>query len=116
VVEELMKNGYVSNRAQLGVSLIDVNDAITAMKAGVDDVGVYVSKVYANSAAEKGGLKIRDQILQIGDTKITTSSEARSAIHKHKAGENINIKINRNGKNMDVKVTLDEASKADLQE
>ncbi|MEG0981610.1 MAG: trypsin-like peptidase domain-containing protein, partial [Erysipelotrichaceae bacterium] len=116
VVEELMKNGYVSNRAQLGVSLIDVDDAMTAMKAGVDEVGVYVSKIYANSAAEKGGLKIRDQIIQIGDTKIATSSEARSAIHKHKAGESINIKINRNGKNMDVKVTLDEASKADLQE
>ncbi|MEG2909769.1 MAG: trypsin-like peptidase domain-containing protein, partial [Erysipelotrichaceae bacterium] len=115
VIEELMKNGYVSNRAQLGVSLIDVEDSMTAMKAGVDEVGVYISKIFNNSAADKGGLKIRDQIIQIGAAKVTTSAEARAAIHQHKAGDTITIKIIREGEKMDVKVTLDEASKSETQ-
>ncbi|MEG1638853.1 MAG: trypsin-like peptidase domain-containing protein [Erysipelotrichaceae bacterium] len=115
VIEELMKNGYVSNRAQLGVSLIDVEDSMTAMKAGVDEVGVYISKIFNNSAADKGGLKIRDQIVQIGAAKVKTSAEARSAIHQHKAGDTITIKIIREGEKMDVKVTLDEASKSETQ-
>lgn len=110
VIEEIMKNGYVSNRAQLGVAMIDIQDEMSAMKAGVSELGVYISRVSEGSAAEKAGMKIKDQIIEIDGVKINNGTEAKTQIHKHKAGDKIEIKVVRDGKTITMSVTLDEAT------
>lgn len=113
VIEELMKNGYVANRPSLGVSLVDIDDEMSAFKAGVEDAGTYISSVTNGSAAEKAGLKIRDRIISIDGKEISSGSEAVSVIHAHKAGDKITIVVERDGKKISVKVTLEEAAQDD---
>ena len=113
VIEELMENGYVANRPSLGVSLVDIDDEMSAFKAGVEDAGTYISSVTNGSAAEKAGLKVRDRIISIDGKEISSGSEAVSVIHAHKAGDKITIVVERDGKKTSVKVTLEEAAQDD---
>lgn len=113
VIEELMKNGYVANRPSLGVSLVDIDDEMSAFRAGVEDAGTYISSVTDGSAAEAAGLKIRDKIISIDGKEINSASEAVSVIHSHKAGDKVTIVVERDGKKVSVKVTLKEAAQSD---
>lgn len=113
VIEELMKNGYVADRPSLGVSLVDIDDEMSAFRAGVEDAGTYISSVTDGSAAEAAGLKIRDKIISIDGKEISSASEAVSVIHSHKAGDKVTIVVERDGKKVSVKVTLKEAAQSD---
>lgn len=113
VIEELMKNGYVANRPSLGVSLVDIDDEMSAFRAGVDDAGTYISSITDGSAAQAAGLKVRDKIISIDGKEISSASEAVSVIHSHKAGDKVTIVVERDGKKVSVKVTLKEAAQND---
>lgn len=113
VIEELMKNGYVADRPSLGVSLVDIDDEMSAFRAGVEDAGTYISSVKDGSAAEAAGLKVRDKIISIDGKEINSASEAVSVIHSHKAGDKVTIVVERDGKKVSVKVTLKEAAQSD---
>lgn len=108
VIEELMKNGYVSNRAYIGVSLVDIDNEMSAMQAGVNDIGVYISRVVEGEAADKAGLKSKDQIIEVDGEEVSTAAEVKSAIHQKSAGDTMTLKIKRDGKTSEVKVTLGE--------
>ena len=113
VIEELIQNGYVSSRAKLGVSMVDIADEMSALRYGVGELGVYIAQVEKNSAASKADLKIGDRILSINGTEIKTSSDARKIIHEHKAGDQITITIERDNKQQDVLITLGESKNID---
>ena len=108
-----MKNGYVANRPSLGVSLVDIDDEMSAFRAGVDDAGTYISSITDGSAAQAAGLKVRDKIISIDGKEISSASEAVSVIHSHKAGDKVTIVVERDGKKVSVKVTLKEAAQND---
>lgn len=61
-------------------------------------LGVYISKVIENSAAEKAGLEIGDKIIQIDDKEIYVINDAIDYIKNKKSGENITITYERDNK------------------
>ena len=71
-------------------------------------VGVYVVSVDEFSAAEKAGLKVGDVIIEADGTKITTMDELNAVKNKHSIGDTINLKINRDGQEKDISLTLGE--------
>lgn len=115
ILEDLKTKGYVSGKAQLGISYVDVTDQESMFRYRVDKMGVYVSSVNEGSAAEKAGIKIYDCITKVDDEEITESTELREIILSHKAGDKIKLTIYRDGKEMEVDVTLDE-KKSDAEE
>ena len=109
VIDELMelqKNGFISGRPRLGVSLQEL-DANTASVYGLP-VGPYVQGVEEGSCAEKAGVQKGDIILALGDTEVDTYNQLVAALNKFKAGDTTTIKIYRGGAEHTLTVTLDE--------
>jgi len=67
--------------------------------------------VVRNSAAEKAGIKEFDIILEAKGEKITVENPLSDILHKSKIGDVIDLKILRAGKEMAVKVKLEEKNR-----
>ncbi len=111
IIDDLMKYGYVTGKPQLGISCQDVTETISKMYNLT--IGVYVTAVSDDSAADKAGIKEGDIIVAIDDKKITTAAELTAEKNKHSAGDTVELKLIRDGKEKTVKVTLDEQTHED---
>ncbi|MBR5273564.1 MAG: trypsin-like peptidase domain-containing protein [Clostridia bacterium] len=107
VIDELIANGYVTGRAEAGIEVTYIDER-TAYLYRLGDEGVYISAVTRGSAAEAAGLLSGDRIEEIDGKEIDTPQEAVDVIQEHKAGDTVDFKIERQDKDMVVKVTLDE--------
>lgn len=107
VVEEIMKNGYVTGRVQVGVSLTQVDER-TAYMYRLDTPGVYISAVTRGSAAEQAGLQAGDRIVKVDGKDIETADAVIEIVQEHKVGEQVAFEIERDGKKATVQVTLGE--------
>jgi serine protease Do len=74
------------------------NKAMLGVATEATDKGATVKEVTKESAAEKIGLKAGDIITKIGDDKIETPDDLSEAVQKHKAGDKVDIKYTREGK------------------
>jgi S1-C subfamily serine protease len=77
-----------------------------------DDRTVIVS-VDRESPAELAKLQAGDVVLKIGDRDVTSSDVLAAEIRKKKPGQDITLKIEREGKPMDVKAKLGELAEAE---
>lgn len=97
VSAEIRKSGKVG-RGWLGVSLIE------------DEGRVVVTEVAAKSPAEIAKLRENDVILKVGDQDIAGGQALSREIRSRKPGTDVVLKIEREGKLLDVKVKLGEYS------
>ena len=107
IVKDIMEYGYVTGKPKLGISCQDVTENISRMY-GLP-VGVYITAVAEDSAAEKAGLQTGDIITKINDEEVTSYDELTAKKNEHKAGDTIELTYVRNGAENKVTVTLDEA-------
>lgn len=63
IAQELIANGYVTGRPAMGVTVLSIENAQTAMQYGVNSLGVYITDVESGSSAEKAGLQAGDRII-----------------------------------------------------
>jgi len=108
VVVQLIENGYVSGRPALGVSVIDVNSIQLAMQYGVRQYGVYIAEVIEGSAAEKAGLQSGDMFIAMDDLVIESFEDLSAALDSHSVGDAVTFQIKRDGRMIEVDVTLQE--------
>ncbi len=106
IVDDLMEYGYVTGKPQLGISCQNVTDTISQMYNM--PVGIYVTDVSRNSAADEAGLQSGDVIIAVDDKEVSTSEELNAEKNKHSAGDTIEITYIRSGKEKTVEVVLDE--------
>lgn len=109
VIESIIENGYVTGRPQLGVSMVDVTDELSAFQAGVNDLGVYIAKVVKGSAADEAGLEVKDRVISVEGKEIQSSSEISKLIDGKHVGDTIEIIVERDGKEVKLSATLKEA-------
>ncbi len=93
-------------RPYIGISGIDLDDT-TAKKYNLV-IGVYVRTVEEFSAAEKGGLKIGDVIVEAEGKSITKMDELNEIKNSHQIGDEIKLKINRDGTEKEITIKLGE--------
>lgn len=93
-------------RPYIGISGRDLDEETA--KANKLVVGVYVLSVEEFSAAEKAGIKIGDVIVAIDGKEIKTMDELNEVKNSHSIGDEVTLKINRNGNEKELKVTLQE--------
>ena len=93
-------------RPFIGISGIDLN-AETAKTYNLVE-GVYVKSVEDFSAAEKAGLKAGDVIIEVEGKSIKTMDELNEVKNSHKIGDELKLKINRNGTEKEITLTLGE--------
>ena len=108
ILDDLKTHGRVTGRGFLGVNLVDIDSESAMFMYRVDEQGVYISNVIEGSAAEKAGIKIGDRVVKIGEKEISNSSQLKSEVSKHRAGDTLTMVISRDGEEKTVSVTLGE--------
>lgn len=93
-------------RPYIGISGIDLDES-TAQKYNLV-VGVYVKSVEDFSSAEKGGLKSGDVIIEADGKSIKTMDELNEIKNSHQIGDEMKLKINRDGTEKEITITLGE--------
>lgn len=106
IIESIIKNGYVTGRPVVGLMGRDVTEAVA--KANNLPIGVYVVEVTEYGAAERAGMRAGDIITHCEGMEITTIDDINEIRDKHKPGDVIAFKIDRNGEKIEIKVTLQE--------
>ena len=105
VVEDLMKFGKIQ-RAYLGVYFKEIDDQF-AKDNGLPTVqGIYIEDVVKNGAADKAGLKKGDVILRLQGLLVNSKSELLEAVGQHSPGDKISVSLLREGKQLELPVTL----------
>ena len=86
---------------------------LTAKTALLNDVpqGAYIVDLVKDSPAEKGGLKAGDIVMQIDELKLDENNGIAEVIAKKKVGEEIKLKIYRDGQEITIKIKLEEMGK-----
>lgn len=107
-ISELKIYGYKRGRVQLGVTLVDINDAWDAMMYKVDSLGVYIQSISEDSDAKKSGLKVGDKVISIDGNEVTKSSDIKKSIQDKYPGDKISITVIRNGREKKLTVELTE--------
>ncbi|MDE5854428.1 MAG: trypsin-like peptidase domain-containing protein [Ruminococcus sp.] len=108
IIDDLINNGYVSGRPQIGISSVNIDEAYSSY-LGLP-MGIYVRAVGENSAAEEAGIRVGDVIIGINDEAVTTTDELNSIKNRFKAGDTITLKIYREGEDIDISVVLHDAN------
>lgn len=93
-------------RPYIGISGMDLTEQTA--KANNLVVGIYVKSIDDFSAAEKAGIKIGDVIIEADGKKITKMDELNEIKNSHKIGDEMKIKVNRDGQEKDLTITLGE--------
>lgn len=107
IIEEIMRTGTFK-KAYIGVSVEDVelylqyypNDNLGTKN------GAFVTRVYEASPGALGGLKERDVIVAVEKNKVKTKEQLTKNLFSYKPGEEVTVHIYRDGKPMEVKITL----------
>ena len=105
VYNELKTNGKIA-RPFIGITGIDIDEAKAKQYNLVE--GIYIKSIDNFSAAEKAGLKIGDVIIEANGTKIKTMEELTNIKNTLKIGDKMTLKINREGKEKEITLTLQE--------
>ncbi len=109
---EIIAKGYVSGKAQLGISCSSASDVIQGFAMhyyGIPD-GVIIMSVTQGSAADKAGLQVNDIISAVDGQSVTTPNELKSVLRDHDPGDRVTLSIYRLDTNemLQVEVVLDE--------
>jgi serine protease Do len=107
VMEDLVKTGKVS-RGYLGVQIGSLDDKMARQFKLPDTSGALVQDVTPDSPADKAGIKVGDVIRQLDGQKVEGSAELTASITSMNPGMTVNLEVFRDGKPMNVKVTLGE--------
>jgi serine protease Do len=116
-IQELV-NRYISagsvKRGALGIYYLPLSSESAALFGGSDRGALVYSPsgqqglaVISGSAAEKAGLKIMDVIMSVNGEEVNSENNLARLVSKHKPGEEISLKVMRDGKEMEVKVVLE---------
>ena len=68
--------------------------------------GIYVASVNKSGSAARAGMKSGDVITAVDGKKDDDVASLHSILYSHKVGDTVNVTVNRNGKNVSLKVTL----------
>ena len=105
VTSQLIEYSKV-RRPYIGITGMDLDEETA--KANDLVVGIYVKAVDDFSAAEKAGVKPGDVIIEADGQKITKMDELNKIKNKHQIGEEMKLKVNRDGQERELTVVLDE--------
>lgn len=105
VVDDLRKFGEVQ-RALLGVTIKNVDDAL-AKKENLSKIeGVFIEETAEDGAARSAGIKKGDVIISINGTKVNSISELQEQVGKHRPGDIVAVIVKRDGTEKSYNVTL----------
>ena len=107
MIEDIMTNGYVTNKPYLGITGGTMTEQMAAQYRYDVTSGVFVYSGEEGSAADKAGLQMGDVITAIDDTSITSLEDLSAAKKQYSAGDTSKFTIYRQGETLTVDLTWD---------
>ena len=111
-VEALIRDGKVSH-GFMGLGITDVTPENAKFFDSKDNRGAIVTQVEPNSPAAKAGLKVGDLITSLDGREISDASQLQVTVGQTRPGTTIKLQVMRDGKGMDVPVTLEKMGARD---
>lgn len=108
VANDLVEHGQVTTRAMLGISVLSLTEEEAA--AYGKPAGITVQEVSPGGAAEKAGVLVGDKIVAFNGVTVSTFTELNYEKDKCKPGDTVGIAVERDGKRIELKVTLQSSS------
>ncbi|MGA9383564.1 MAG: PDZ domain-containing protein, partial [Candidatus Sulfotelmatobacter sp.] len=105
-VETLIRDGKVSH-GLIGIGISDVTPDNAKFFQMSNANGAVVTEVEPNSAGGKAGLHIGDVITKLNGQPVTDAGELQMEVGQKRPGETIQLEVMREGKTMNVPVTLE---------
>lgn len=107
-----VQNDFMRGRRKRNhVQKVDVTKpSLGVILQGGHKESVVIDKVLVGSAAEKAGLKSGDIITKLDKADILSNDQAIATIKAHKIGDEIKIKVLREGKKKTMRATLQKAT------
>ncbi len=109
IAQQIIQKGYFA-RPYIGINYQPIDPNIAARYNLPAQWGVYVTDVASGSPASQAGLQQGDIITKVGDVSLDETHAYVNTLFTYKPGDQITLEVNRNGKDMQVQVTLGEAS------
>ncbi|MBN2276009.1 MAG: Do family serine endopeptidase [Bacteroidales bacterium] len=105
VITDIMKYGMVQ-RAYLGVIIRDIDGNFAEKNNLKAYVGAYVDSLVEKGAASNAGIKKGDVITGIEGKQVKRTADVLEQIGRHHPGDEISVKVDRNGKELTFDVIL----------
>jgi len=105
IVDDLIKFGVVQ-RGWLGVKIESVNSKLVQENELNVIEGAFITGFAEKSSAKDAGLKEGDVVVKIDETPIKSSTTLIEYIGRHRPGDQVNMYVNRKGKELTIPVTL----------
>lgn len=112
IAAQLIKYGNVK-RGMLGVYGQALDPKLAHALGSKETTGVIISSVSPHSAAAKAKLQVGDVILTVNGQHVKDPLELRNAIGLIRAGNDVKLRLLRNGRLFSTKATLSEATAQD---
>lgn len=111
---EKLERGETIERPQLGISMRNLSDAMYyhyQELRNIDiDAGVYVEEVTSGSPAADAGICVGDIIISADGEDVDNLAYLRYLLYTHDVGDTMELTIYRNGDEVNLTVTLDQAA------
>ncbi|MFQ5600007.1 MAG: trypsin-like peptidase domain-containing protein [Candidatus Krumholzibacteriia bacterium] len=113
VAHQLIAHGRV-RRAFLGVRPVELTRELAEGKDWDVLSGILITDVIEGSPAEKAGLRPNDVILEYEGRPVTQATQFRILVAGTDVGKSVELKVYRDGKYLDLEVTLSELDEETL--
>ena len=111
-VESLIKYGKVSH-GYIGIGISDVTPDEAKFFHVSNASGAVITQVEPNSPGAKAGLKVGDVITELNGKAVSDAGELQVEVGEKQPGTTLHLKALRDGKSVDVPVTLEAMGKSD---
>ncbi|MGA8311557.1 MAG: Do family serine endopeptidase [Terriglobales bacterium] len=105
-VEKLIQFGKVTH-GYMGIGISDVTPDNSRFFHMTNAVGAVVTQVEPDSPGAKAGLKVGDVITRIEGNEVSDAGELQVEVGQKNPGTTIHLQVMRDGKNVEVPVTLE---------
>ena len=105
MIQDIMTNGYVTNKPYLGVTAGTMTEQMAAQYRYDITSGVFIYSVEEDSAADQAGLKMGDVITKVDGTAITSMEDLTVAKKQYSAGDTCTLTVYREGQETTVELT-----------
>ena len=107
IVTELKEHGKINRNFDVGLGIQSVDEGIAKAYNLSSTKGVIVTQVVPGSPADKGGIKVRDIIMQVDNYRINNEETIISVFQEFRAGQTISLKILRDNKEITATMKLE---------
>jgi serine protease Do len=114
-VDSLVRYGKVSH-SYIGVGITDVTPENSKFFELKDANGAVISEVQPDSPGARAGLKVGDVITGLDGKKVAGAGELQAEVSSKHPGTKVSLDVLRDGKNINVPVTLEELGSKDKKE